>query len=146
MLTGFHVTYEITTDASAEQGDNEESGFIGKESYGNVIDRYDIESFMKLPKEEREPLISLTFREAISLIEKHGGYIENDGSYTSFLSINDEWIYSDEYGEEKEDVNAHGEPTGDFIGGRYQETRTIHLPEWVTPSSRKRIARYLGAK
>lgn len=103
-MTKFDVTYEIITEASAENGEAEESGFVVQD---------------------------VCLRDAIGHVrETESPHCGEAGMEASDSCVGEaQWltVYN----------------TMDYISGKY-ENRSLHFPDNLTPSSRRRIARLLG--
>lgn len=108
----YHVTYEIVTQESAEHGDTAEIGFIQPGAYHVPMDGIVGEPAGKIKDE-----CAMTLREALELVG--APFCENNGDDRSFRECD-------------ERQNHH---TGE------SELRTLHVPDDMPASSRKRIAR-----
>jgi hypothetical protein len=103
-MVKFAVTYEIVTEESAEDGEAEDSGFVGE---------------------------NMRLREAIDCVTS------TDSCHCSQSGIEP----SDSRVESMRWVTVYNGM--DYISGEV-ENRSLHIPDTVTASSRRRIARLMG--
>lgn len=100
----FDVSYEIITEASAEDGEAESCGFVGE---------------------------GLSLRDALDMVQ------QTESCHCSQSSIE----ASDSRITEARWITVYN--SMDYISGDY-ENRSLHMPDSLTPSSRRRVARLLG--
>lgn len=115
----FHVTYDIITDQSSEDGDYAENGFITTEG-----DHIAIDAYMELKRAGKAPDVEHRLRDALALLD------ENDGPLEPSAGGVPRWVtrYADENEQEE------------------WENRSLHFPESLSEKNVRRICRLLGMR